>query len=279
MNEQWTTVINDDSKKKIELHELSEYRYMIYMLFKRNYKLIYQQTILGPLWLILGPIFSSGIFSLIFGYIGGFQSDGIPYFIFCMSANTLWNAFNACVFKNINVFQDNVYLYGKVYFPRLVVPISNMCYELITFSIQFFVCILVWCFYFINGDVRITGIYLIFVILCPILMIIFGTSIGILVSSLSVKFRDLSKGIHILMQLFMYASPIIYSTAQVPDLIRPFFYINPITGYVECFRYAFTGAGNMKIGSFLYSFAVTAIMAVIAVVVYERVSKDFIDVV
>ena len=279
MKKEWTTVINDNTKKRIDIHELSDYRYLIFMLFRRNYKLIYQQTLLGPLWLILGPVFSSGIFSLIFGYVGGFQSDGIPYFIFCMSANTIWNAFNACVYKNVNVFQDNTYLYGKVYFPRLVIPISNMCYEAVTFLVQFFVCICVWGVYFLRGKVHFTGIYLVLVILCPIFMIVFGTSIGILVSALSVKFRDLSKGIHILMQLFMYASPIIYSTNQIPKIIRPFFYINPITGYVESFRYSFTGAGTISVFAFIYSFIVTVITTTIAVIVFERVSKDFIDIV
>ncbi len=279
MDKKWTTVINDDSKKRILFRELSEYRYMIYMLFKRNYKLIYQQTILGPLWLILGPVFSSGIFSLVFGYIGQFQSDGIPYFIFCMSATILWNVFSACVYKNLNVFQEYAYIFGKVYFPRLVVPIANMCYEVITYLIQFFVCVIVWIFYLFKGEVRFEGIYLIFVIICPILMIVFGTSLGILISSLSVKYRDLLKGAQILMQLLLYASPVIYSTSQIPEIIRPFFYINPITGYVECFRFAFTGAGNINIFGFLYSVAITVFVAVIAVIVYERVSKDFIDVV
>ena len=279
MEKTWTTIINDDSKKRIALHELSEYRYMIYMLFKRNYKLIYQQTLLGPFWLILGPVFSSGIFSLIFGYIGKFNSDGIPYFIFSLTASILWIAFQGCINKNVNLFQENAYIFGKVYFPRLVVPIANLFYEQISFIIRFVVCFLVWLFYLFRGEVRYTGGFTVFVVICPIMVTVLGTSIGMLISSFSVKYRDLSRGINIITQFMMYTSPVIYSTSQIPEKIRFLFYINPLTGYVESFRYAFTGAGNINIAGFIYSFMFTIIAVVLAVIVYERVSKDFIDIV
>lgn len=279
MKKQWTTVINDDSKKRIALHELSEYRYMIYMLFKRNYKLIYQQTLLGPLWLILGPVFSSGIFSLIFGYIGRFNSDGIPYFLFSITANILWITFQGCVNKNANIFQDNAYLYGKVYFPRLVVPLANMFYELISFLIRLVVCICVCFFYFNRGEARISGTAIAFIFVCPILVIVLGTSIGMLISSLSVKYRDLSRGTNFIVQLFLYTSPVIYSTSQIPERIRFLFYINPLTGFIESFRYGFTGAGNLNISSFLISVVLTLIIAFVAVIIYERVSKDSADIV
>lgn len=276
---EWTTVINDESKRKISLHELSEYRYMIFMLFKRNYKLIYQQTLLGPLWLVLGPVFSSGIFSLIFGYIGGFGSDGIPYFLFSITANILWITFQGCVNKNANIFQDNAYLYGKVYFPRLVVPIANMFYELISFIVRLLVCIGVWSFYFSKGQAQISGVAIVFILICPVLVTLLGTSIGMLISSLSVKYRDLSRGTSFITQLFLYTSPVIYSTSQIPEKIRFLFYINPLTGFVESFRYGFTGAGNLNIVSFIVSFITTLIISVVALVVYERVSKDSADIV
>ncbi len=277
--DKWTTVINDESKKRISLKELSEYRYMIYMLFKRNYKLIYQQTLLGPLWLVLGPVFSSGIFSLIFGYIGRFNSDGIPYFLFSITANILWITFQGCVNKNANIFQDNAYLYGKVYFPRLVVPLANMFYELISFLIRLIVCICVWAFYFSRGEAEITGIAIVFIVICPVCITVFGTSIGMLISALSVKYRDLSRGTNFIVQLFLYTSPVIYSTSQIPEGIRFLFYINPLTGFIESFRYGFTGAGNLNIVSFLMSLAVTMIIAAVAVIIYERVSKDSADIV
>ena len=275
----WTTVINDEGKKRISLNELSEYKYMIYMLFKRNYKLIYQQTLLGPLWLILGPIFSSGIFSLIFGYIGRFNSDGIPYFLFSITANILWIAFQGCVNKNANIFQDNAYLYGKVYFPRLVVPLANMFYELISFLIRLVVCICVWVFYFNRGEAEITGMAIAFIFVCPILVTVLGTAIGMLISSLSVKYRDLSRGTNFIVQLFLYTSPVIYSTSQIPEGIRFLFYLNPLTGFIESFRYGFTGAGDLNISSFLISVVSTFIIAFVAVIIYERVSKDSADIV
>ena len=279
MEKQWTTVIDDDSKKRIALHELSEYRYMIFMLFKRNYKLIYQQTLLGPLWLVLGPVFSSGIFSLIFGYIGRFNSDGIPYFLFSITANILWSTFQGSANKNANIFQDNAYLYGKVYFPRLVVPIANMLYELISFLIRLIVCICVWVFYFFRGEAKITGTAIALIFVCPIMVTVFGTSIGMLISSLSVKYRDLSRGTGFIVQLFLYTSPVIYSTTQIPERIRFLFYVNPLTGFIESFRYGFTGAGNLNILSFFISCAATMIIAFAAVIVYETVAKYSADIV
>lgn len=279
MDKKWTTVIDDDSKKRISIRELSEYRYMIYMLFKRNYKLIYKQTLLGPLWLILGPVLSSGIFSLIFGYIGRFDSDGIPYFLFSITANILWITFQGCVNKNANIFQDNAYLYGKVYFPRLAVPLANIFYELMSFVIRLFVCVLVWFVYLKRGQAQFTGMALVFVLICPVLVTVLGTSIGMLISSFSVKYRDLAKGTSFIVQLFLYTSPVIYSTAQIPEKIRFLFYINPLTGFIESFRYGFTGAGKLNVSSFVVSLITTIVITVISVVVYERVSRDAVDIV
>ncbi|WP_022765620.1 ABC transporter permease [Butyrivibrio sp. XPD2006] len=279
MDKKWTTVIDDDSKKRISIRELSEYRYMIYMLFKRNYKLIYQQTLLGPLWLVLGPVFSSGIFSLIFGYIGRFDSDGIPYFLFSITANILWITFQGCVNKNANIFQDNAYLYGKVYFPRLAVPLANMFYALMSFVVRLLVCAFVWLFYLKRGQAQFTGMALAFALICPVLVTVLGTSIGMLISSLSVKYRDLAKGTGFIVQLFLYTSPVIYSTAQIPEKIRFLFYINPLTGFIECFRYGFTGAGKLNISSFVVSLITTVVITVISVVVYERISRDAVDIV
>lgn len=138
----WKTIIEPKTKLlDIPLKELWHYRGLIQVLVKRNYQVQYKQTILGPFWMIIGPIISSGLFSFIFGYVGNFSSDGIPYFLFYMSANTLWGYFSGCVYGNSSVFLSNAYLFGKVYFPRMVVPVSNVLFELIRFMIQFGVCL------------------------------------------------------------------------------------------------------------------------------------------
>ncbi|MDE6492449.1 MAG: ABC transporter permease, partial [Lactobacillus sp.] len=189
---QWEIVIEPRTRLlDIPIKELWQYRNMVYMLVKRNYQVEYKQTILGPFWMILGIVLSSGLFSVIFGYVGQFPSEGIPYFLFYMSAGILWDFFSRCVGNNSYVFLGNAYLFGKIYFPRMVVPIANMVFELVRFLIQFAVCVIIWLVFFLRGETRFMGGYL---LLLPILALesgILGTAIGMMISSMTTKYRDL----------------------------------------------------------------------------------------
>lgn len=276
----WKTVIKPETKLfDIPIRELWQYRSLVYMLVKRNYQVQYKQTILGPIWMFASPIFSSGLFSFVFGYVGGFSSDGIPYFLFYMSASILWGYFSGCVGSNMSVFLANSYLFGKVYFPRLVVPISNILFDLVRFMIQFAVCCCVWLFYFIRGEVGFTGWYL---LLIPILVLesgLLGTAIGLIVTSMTTKYRDLTHLVNFGMQLLMYISPVLYPVSQLPESLQPVIRLNPMTSIIEAFRFCMTGSGMIHWLNLLYSTAVVAIILVFSIGLFNKTEKTFIDII
>lgn len=276
----WKTIIEPKTKLlDIPLKELWHYRGLIQVLVKRNYQVQYKQTILGPFWMIIGPIISSGLFSFIFGYVGNFSSDGIPYFLFYMSANTLWGYFSGCVYGNSSVFLSNAYLFGKVYFPRMVVPVSNVLFELIRFMIQFGVCACVWLFFFVQGQAQFMGLYL---LLAPFLVLesaILGMSIGMIISSLTTKYRDLSHCIGIGMQLLLYGSPVLYPVSQLPEVLQKIIMLNPMASVIEAFRYCLTGSGMIHWGALGYSVILTLVVWLCGMILFNQTEKTFIDIV
>ncbi|MDY2629035.1 MAG: ABC transporter permease [Lachnospiraceae bacterium] len=280
MEEQWTAVIEPKTALlDIPVKELWQYRSMIFMLVKRNYQIQYKQTILGPLWIILNPIFSSGLFSLVFGYVGKFQSGNIPYFLFYMSANVLWSFFAGCVNGNTGIFSNNTQLFGKIYFPRLVVPVSQVLFELVRLLIQMMVFLVVWCVYLAQGETSFTGPYL---LLVPFLVLeagLLGMAMGMIVSSLTIRYRDLSHFMNFGMQLLMYASPVLYPISQLPDFLQKLVLLNPMASVVEAFRFCLTGSGMIHRGALLYSAAITGVILFLGMILFNQTEKNFIDVV
>ena len=277
---QFMTVI--DAKPKmltIPVKEIFRYKDLIFTLVKRNYKLQYKQTILGPFWLVAGLIVNTGIFSLIFGYIGNFSSDGVPYVLFYLTGTLGWDYFAGCFGHNKNVFMDNAYIMGKVYFPRLVVPISNMVYELIRVGVKFIVTIIVWAFFFIRGEATFMGWWILLLIPTIFLSGIMGSAFGMIISSLSTKYRDFSHLTGIAMSLMMYASPILYSVSDSPEWLKTVVHINPMSAYIELIRYSVTGTGNVNPLAVLYSILFTGIFLFIAIIKYNQTEKTFIDIV
>lgn len=278
--EQWKTVIEPRTGLwDIPFRELWEYRSMIFMLVKRNYQIQYKQTILGPVWIILNPILSSGLFSLVFGYVGGFQSGNLPYFLFYISANILWSFFAGCVNGNARIFADHAYLFGKIYFPRLVIPVSGVLFELVRFLIQFAVFFVVWIVYFFKGQTEFMGSYL---LLVPVLVLetgLLGMSVGMLVSSLTIRYRDLSHLMNFGMQLLLYASPVLYPVSQLPGGLKRVVLLNPIASVIEAFRFCLTGSGMIHWGFLCGSMAVTAVFLLLSLILFNQTEKDFIDVI
>ncbi len=278
--EKWKTVIEPGTRLlDIPLKELWQYRSMIFMLVKRNYQVQYKQTILGPVWIILNPILASGLFSLVFGYVGNFQSGDIPYFLFYMSANVLWSYFAGCVNGNTGIFTNNAYLFGKIYFPRMVVPVSQILFELVRFVIQLLVFAVVWGFYFLRGETEFMGAYL---LLIPLLVLecgLLGMAIGMIVSSLTTRYRDLSHLMNFGMQLLMYASPVLYPISQLPGFLRKLVLLNPIASVIEAFRFCMTGSGTIHGKALLYSMVSTMVLLFFAMVLFNQTEKNFIDVV
>ncbi len=276
----WTTVIRPKTGiLQWPIKEIWNYRGLIKSFVKRNYEVQYKQTVLGPLWLILGQIFSTGLFSLVFGYVGKFSSEGIPYFLFLMIGNIAWSFFAGCIQNNSTVLVSNAYLFGKVYFPRLIVPLSNCIFELVRFSIQSVVCLAVWIFFLWKGQISFMGGYLILVPFIVLELGILGLAGGLIVSSLTTKYRDLMHMLGFGMQILMYASPVLYPVSQLPARFQKIVLLNPIAPMVETLRFCLTGCGTLRIGYLLYSVVFTIVFVTVGIALYNQTEKTFIDIV
>ena len=263
----------------VDFKEIWQYRSLVAMLFKRNYSLQYKQTILGPLWMIFSVILNSGIFTFVFGYVGKMSSDGIPYFLFCLSGNVIWNLFSSCFHGNTRVLMENSYLFGKVYFPRLIVPISNALLCLTRCLLQFAVCIVVYIFFLIRGEVVFTGFTVLGVFPILLLSAFMGTALGLIISATTVKYRDFEHLTGVAMSALMYISPVLYPTSQLSPLMKKFVYINPVSSLVEGFRYCLTGTGEIFLPGLIYSIAFTIVVTVIGLMMFGRAERDFIDII
>lgn len=276
----WKTVIEPKTGLfDLPWKELWQYRGLIYTLVKRNYEIQYKQTILGPFWMLIGPIFSSGLFSFVFGYVGQFSSDGSPYFLFYMSASILWGYFSGCVGRNTSIFLDNSYLFGKVYFPRMVVPISNILFELVRFFIQFVVCVSVWVFFMLRGQSSFMGGYLALLPLLVLLTGLLGMAVGMIISSLTTKYRDLNHFVGLGMQLLMYASPVLYPISQLPSPLQKIVLLNPVASVIETFRFCLTGSGTIHWRALMYSVIFTVLTLSGSMILFNQTEKTFIDIV
>jgi lipopolysaccharide transport system permease protein len=262
---------------EINLIELMRFRDLIYLFVKRDFVTFYKQTILGPLWFIIQPLVNTVIFTVIFGKIADIPTDGVPPFIFYLSGTVIWGYFAQCLLSTSNTFVQNSAIFGKVYFPRLSVPISNVISGLFQFGIQFAV-FLAFYFYFWYAGAEIKPTYWILglpLILLQMAVLGFGT--GVLLSSLTAKYRDLSFAMTFAVQIWMYLTPVVYPLSQVPEEYRIFYALNPMVALVESFRMAFLGAASVEIFHITLSVSITAIVFVVGVIMFSRVEKTFMD--
>ncbi len=280
MDSKWQVEI--DGKPKLwnfNLRELWQFRSLIWMLYKRNYSVQYKQTVLGPFWMIFGVVFNTGIFTLVFGYVGNMDSDGIPYFLFCLSGNIIWTLFASCFLGNTRVLMENAYLFGKVYFPRLAVPVANGLLNMMKCLIQLVVCAGVWAYYLIRGDVGFTGPALLGMIPLLLLSSFMGTSLGMIISSLTVKYRDLGHVAGIGVQGLMYVSPVLYPVSQLSPILKRIVYLNPMSAFVEAFRYCLTGTGNIYWPGMVYGVVFSIVITMIGLILFGKTEKNFVDIV
>lgn len=273
----WTRVITPKNFVAFDLKELLDYCELIVLFVKRDFKTYYKQTILGPLWYWLQPIATTIVFTVIFGNIAKIPTDGVPAPIFYMSGLLLWNYFNECFVKNSGIFLTNQRLFSKVYFPRLTVPIANVLSSLFKFLVQFVLFIVLYLYFFIKGaDFSLN----ILVLTAPFIIIftaLLGLGMGILFSSMVVKYRDLSFFIAFGMQLWMYATPIIYPISQVPDKWRWLLLFNPMAHLVDFFRFGLVGSGSLDVKGGLISVAFVLFFLIIGILKFDKVEKTFID--
>lgn len=261
----------------LNLKELWKYRDLVILFVKRDLKNVYKQTVLGPLWIVINPFLSTFVFTVIFGIIANISTDGIPQFLFYMSGNILWFFFSSCFNRASSTFLSNARIFGKVYFPRLVMPLSGIIYNSITFLVQFVMfAILVTVYALTGANVHPNLI----VLALPILLIhiaFLGTGTGLIISSLTTKYRDLNVLVSFGLTLWMYLTPVVYPVSQIPESFRWVMLLNPVAPIVETFRYAFLGSGSFEWFFLLISAAVTAVLLILGMIVFNQVEKNFID--
>lgn len=276
--DQWTSIIHPRSGWfDIHLRELYRYRDLILLFVRRDFVAVYKQTILGPVWFVLQPLFSTIVFTIVFGMIAKIPTDGIPHILFYMSGIVCWNYFSTCLVKTSDTFIANANMFGKVYFPRLAVPVSVVCTNFITFIIQFLLFLLFLGYYYLRGTALHPNLWLLAVPFLVIEIATLGLGFGILISSLTTKYRDLVYLLNFGVQLWMYATPIVYPMSQIPPKWHWVFIINPMAAIVETFRYAFTGAGSINVDSLFWSACITLVVLVLGIIVFSRIEKTFMD--
>ena len=279
MNDKWTTVIKPKTGWfDINLKEIWQYRDLIYMFLKRNFTSSYKQTVLGPLWFLISPLMTSSMFTVVFGQIAKISTDGVPQFLFYMAGNTAWTYFSSCLTATSATFTGNAHLFGKVYFPRLISPITTVIYGLLSFGIQLILMLCLMAFFvFGRGEAVYPNTWILLVPLMIFQMAMLGLGIGIIISSLTTKYRDLSILVGFGVHLWMYATPIVYPMSQVPEFLQGIIKLNPMAPIVNNFRYAFLGCGTPEITSWIISMIVTVIFLFFGVVLFSKVEKTFMD--
>jgi lipopolysaccharide transport system permease protein len=244
---------------------------------RRDFVSIYKQTILGPLWYLIQPLLTTIIFTFIFGNIAKLPTDGLPPFLFYMSGTVIWAYFASSLTKTSETFVGNANLFGKVYFPRLAVPVSVLISNLIAFAIQFGF-FLAFMAYFVSRGTPLHPNW--WILLTPVLLLMMaglGLGFGIIVSSLTTKYRDLRFLVQFGVQLLMYITPVIYPISALPPRYQALLQFNPISPIVETFRYAFLGAGTVNVPQLVYSFGLMLIVITIGAVIFNRVEATFMD--
>jgi lipopolysaccharide transport system permease protein len=275
---EWDLIIEPQSSLfELHLKDVWRYRDLLWLLVKRDFVSFYKQTILGPLWFFIQPLFTTIIFTFIFGNLAGLSTDGLPQPLFYMAGITAWNYFADCLTKTSTVFRDNAGIFGKVYFPRLIMPLSIVVSNLVRFGVQMILFFMMVAYYYFTGaDFHMN----IFVLLFPVLvlmMALLGLGLGLIITALTTKYRDLAFLISFGVQLMMYATTVIYPLSAAPAKYKWLIELNPMTGIIEAFRYGFLGEGVMTMSTLGYSVIVTIVSLVLGVVIFNKTEKTFVD--
>ena len=276
--------INVISSKKglfsINFKEIWQYRDLLFLFVKRDFISIYKQTILGPVWFLIQPILTTFIYTAIFGGIAGIATDGIPKFLFYLAGITCWGYFSECFIKTSNVFLENTELFGKVYFPRMIAPLSIVVSNLLKFIVQFLLFLVTYIYFYSKGtDIDFNWV----VFLVPVFILLIGCigiGLGMVISSLTTKYKDLRFLIAFGVQLVMYTTPIIYPFSLIKENLNEYYwlaYLNPITPIIESFKYAFFGKGTLDLLGLSFSAGFAILSLCIGTLIFNRVEKSFMD--
>ena len=280
IQQDWTTEIKPKDKLlSVDLKEIWRYRDLMMLFVKRNIITQYKQTILGPLWFVIQPLMTTVMYMVVFGGIAKISTDGLPQPLFYLAGISFWQYFSDCLTKTSNTFVNNASIFGKVYFPRLVTPLSDVISNLVRFGIQFALFLLVYLYYaFFTDAVIQPNLY---ALLLPVLVVMLAglaLGFGILFSSMTTKYRDLQLLLSFFVSLWMYATPVIYPLSTISnDTLRIVMQLNPLTGIVEFFKYGMLGVGNHEWCMLGYSFGFMVVLLAVGIVVFNKVQKSFMD--
>lgn len=275
---EWTEIIEPRAHLlDLKLHELWRYRDLLIMLVRRDFVATYKQTILGPIWFFIQPLLTTVTYMLIFGNIAKISTDGLPMAVFYLAGITIWNYYADSLNKTATVFRDNANIFGKVYFPRLIMPLSIVVSNLVRLGIQVSLFLLIWAYYLISGANLHPNLYLLLVPLVVVLMAFQALGLGMIISALTTKYRDLIFLLTFGVQLLMYATPVIYPMSALPKKYAMVIHANPLSEPVELFRYAFTGSGQVSWEGLAYSVVCTVVLLVLGALIFNRVERKFMD--
>ncbi len=275
---EWDLVIEPQSSLlDLNLKDVWRYRDLLWLLVKRDFVSFYKQTILGPLWFFIQPFFTTIIFTFIFGNLAGLSTDGLPKPLFYMAGITAWNYFADCLTKTSTVFRDNANIFGKVYFPRLIMPLSIVVSNLVRFVVQMILFFMMIGYYAFTGANFHMNVYVLLFPVLVLMMALLGLGLGLIITAMTTKYRDLAFLISFGVQLMMYATTVIYPLSAAPAKYKWLIELNPMTGIIEGFRFGFLGQGELTMSTLSYSAIVTLISLVLGVVIFNKTEKTFVD--
>ena len=265
---------------RVDFRELWRYKDLIWLFVKRDFAVMYKQTILGPLWVLINPLMSAAMYTVMFGIIAGMSTDGVPQAPFYLAGTALWGFFSACINRVSGTFTANSGIFSKVYFPRLAMPISTTLSALVNFALQFVMFFLMLLYYAVKGAVSPCWILMPLTLLLLIQVGLLGLGCGIIVSSLTTRYRDLMVVVTFGVQLWMYGTPVVYPLSMVQGMSRPLYaamLINPMTAPMESFRYIFFGSGQVSVLMWVISILWTIALLALGLSLFSKVEKTFVD--
>jgi lipopolysaccharide transport system permease protein len=279
-NENWSLIIKPKRKLfDLQIRELIRYRDLIFLFVKRDFVVQYKQTILGPLWYIINPLVSTVMYTFVFGRLANIGTDGIPHTLFYYSGTMLWTFFAGCFNDSSNVFINNAAIFGKVYFPRLALPINYVFSNAIKILIQFVMLIAILVYYLVRGTPLQPSWFMLLFPLLIIWLAAIGVGAGIIISSLTTKYRDLKQMVSFAIGLAMYATPVVYPLSEIPERFSWIAYANPVCAPIELFRNWFFGAASIDIPMILASLGITVLLVIVGLILFNQNERNFIDVV
>lgn len=272
-----TVIEPKDKLLDFKLKEVWDYRDLVMLFVRRTFVAQYKQTVLGPAWAIIQPLFTTIIFTFVFGNLAGLAPSGVPTFIFYLCGSIAWTYFSGCLTATSTTFTANSSIMGKVYFPRLVMPISTVISQLIAFAIQaiFFIAFLVY-YYVTGADVH-PNIYILLTPLLVLQLALLGLGFGIIISALTTKYRDLAMLVGFGTQIWMYLTPVAYDIGIIPEHLMNIYMLNPVTPVICMLRYAFLGIGKLQMGYYGISWVLTIAVVVLGIIMFNKVEKTFMD--